>query len=159
MIPEEENEDSSEEGEQADDKGGSDSEPSEDNINQAEFLEMMSNVFQKDEEVCFEELLHDSNLQINSDIQREENRQSQNHSQLTQDNSKRFQRQNSQKDLQALNDCEQHELGENQVTPLDMQSPMYNFRQKHYDPVRHSKDQYYDLQMMKQNQSNRIKIL
>lgn len=44
MIPEEDNEESSE-GEQEGDKGGSDSEPSEDNINQAEFLEMMSNVF------------------------------------------------------------------------------------------------------------------
>lgn len=52
--------------------GGSDSEPSEDNINQAEFLEMMSNVFQKDEEVTFDQLIGDSNKLINEDIQNEE---------------------------------------------------------------------------------------
>lgn len=54
QIPEEENEDSQSEGEDEDegskgDAGGSDSDPSEDNIDQEEFIEIMQTVFKKDE--------------------------------------------------------------------------------------------------------------
>lgn len=60
MIPEEENEDeeASENGEDGKDseKGGSDSDPSEDNIDAGEFLEMIETAFKDDEEVSFKEL-------------------------------------------------------------------------------------------------------
>ncbi len=58
MIPEEENEDeeASENGKDDSEKGGSDSDPSEDNIDAGEFLEMIESAFKDDEEVSFKEL-------------------------------------------------------------------------------------------------------
>jgi hypothetical protein len=57
MIPEEENEDEdASDGEKDSEKGGSDSDPSEDNIDAGEFLEMIETAFKDDKEVSFNEL-------------------------------------------------------------------------------------------------------
>jgi hypothetical protein len=58
MIPEEENEEdlSDAEAEKDSEKGGSDSDPSEDNIDAGEFLEMIETAFKDDAEVSFKEL-------------------------------------------------------------------------------------------------------
>jgi hypothetical protein len=53
-IPEDENEDAG--SEEKSDKGGSDSDPSEDNIDAQEFLDMVEDVFKEDEDVTFKEL-------------------------------------------------------------------------------------------------------
>jgi len=56
-IPEcEENEEESAGEDKASDKGGSDSDPSEDNIDPDDFLEMIESAFKDDEEVTFKEL-------------------------------------------------------------------------------------------------------
>ena len=54
-IPEDDNEDIVSDGDKSD-KGGSDSDPSEDNIDPQEFLDMVQDVFKDDQDVTFKEL-------------------------------------------------------------------------------------------------------
>eukprot|EP00347_Sterkiella_histriomuscorum_P024428 403331151 len=136
QILEEENEES----ESDQEKGGSDSEPSEDNIDPAEFYEMMSTVFEKDQLISFKDLIQNDVQFINLEDQ---------------NNQRQFQRQSSQNNLEIVNQNDQGNLVQNVL----LQSPPYNFKRRQQDPIRQSKDQYYDLQMMKQNQSNRIRLL
>ncbi|CDW76366.1 zinc carboxypeptidase family protein [Stylonychia lemnae] len=141
QILEEENEDS----ESDQDLGGSDSDPSEDNIDQTEFYEMISTVFQKEDQVSFDELLPQSSY--NQDFIQIQDQK---------DNQKGFVRQTSQANLQLADDELDFQPLYQEEFPL--QSPPYNFKRKNQDEY-DKNDQFYDLQLKKQNQTNRIKHL